>query len=109
MQREWLHAVINSNPHQFNITPNYAQHDGTEAPLWPTVTIAAKGVAEHIVGWAQGGRTDASNLTNACSACNYRRNDTSIDAIGAPAYTRRASELNRLGQTTPSEAPPQTA
>lgn len=93
-QRLLLHREMKAHPNKFDLTPTYSQHNGVIAPLWPQVTIAAKGVAEHVEAWSTGGLTDPSNLTNCCSGCNYARNDTSMDALGSAAYDRPRSEID---------------
>ncbi|MGH9270385.1 MAG: HNH endonuclease [Ilumatobacteraceae bacterium] len=91
-QRTRLHHAMRRSA-LFDLEKTYAQYHGKVAPLWREVTIAAKGVAEHIVPRSQGGRTDVSNLTNCCSACNYGRSDTSLTAARIAAYRRPASEI----------------
>lgn len=70
-QRNRLHKHLKSGAGLFDVDGIHRQHNGVEAPLWPQVTIAAKAVAEHVVPRCHGGPTDPSNLTNACSGCNY--------------------------------------
>ena len=93
-QRAGLHTSFKKFDDLFNLEPRYQQHNRIWAALWPQVTIAAKGVAEHIIPRSQGGRTSVANLTNACAACNYSRGDTSMDATGVAAYDRPPDELN---------------
>lgn len=92
-QRRRLHVLMESASSAFDLTPVYRQHSGAEATLWKSITIAAKGVADHIVPWSLGGRTDPSNLTNACSGCNYSRQHATLDSMGVQAYDRPAVEL----------------
>ena len=93
-QRRHLHALMKANPSSFDLTPTYRQHSGRYAPLWNnSITIAAKGVADHVVPRCQGGRTDPSNLTNVCSGCNNSRQHATIDSMGVQAYDRPDTEL----------------
>lgn len=92
-QRARFHATFKKRPDLFDPTLPYEQHSGKLAPLWPQVTIAAKGVAEHIVPRSQGGRTTIADLTNVCAACNYSRGDTSMYAAGVADYDRPAEEF----------------
>ena len=96
-QRQRLHKVLKSGVSGFNVAGVHRQRNGVDALLWPQVTIAAKGVAEHVVPRCQGGPTDPSNLTNACAGCNYARGDTSLDATGVVAYERPPSEMEWVG------------
>lgn len=85
-QRAKLHAAFRRHGDLFGPFPTRDQRNGAKVACWPQVTIAAKGVAEHINPWSQGGATNAGNLTNACAACNYSRGDTSMDLAGVAAY-----------------------
>ena len=96
-QRQRLHKVLKSGADGFNVEGVHHQQNGVDALLWPQVTIAAKGVAEHVVPRSQGGPTDPSNLTNACAGCNYARGDTSLEATGVVAYNRPPSEMKLAG------------
>lgn len=96
-QRQRLHKVLRSGVGGFNVEGVHHQQNRVDALLWPQVTIAAKGVAEHVVPRCQGGRTDPGNLTNACAGCNYARGDTSLDATGVVAYDRPPSEMEWVG------------
>ena len=91
-QRDRLHRVMKKNLGLFNMEPTYEQHNGKQAPLWNIVTIAAKGVAEHVVPRCQGGPTTVANLTNACAGCNYSRGDIPLEAMRVAAYERPQSE-----------------
>lgn len=99
-QRKRLHALMKSNPSSFDLTPTRRQFSGNVAPLWDSVTIAAKGVADHIVPRCQGGRTDPSNLTNSCSGCNYSRLHATMDSMGVQAYDRPDTELTSQNNLT---------
>ncbi len=89
-QRERLHRVMMAHQHLFRREPVYRQYNGVEAPLWPQVTIAAKGVADHVEARSHGGRTTEANLVNVCAGCNYGRNHVALEFFGAPAYECRA-------------------
>ena len=79
--------TLRSQPDLFDLTPEYRQTNGKMASLWSNrVLIAAKGVADHVIAWSQGGRTEAMNLANVCSACKYSRGDASLDLIGVATY-----------------------
>jgi hypothetical protein len=39
-------------------------------------------VADHVVPWNQGGRTDLSNLVSSCATCNYGKDGNTIEQIG---------------------------
>ncbi len=39
-------------------------------------------VADHVVPWNQGGRTDLNNLVTACAACNYGKDGNTIEQLG---------------------------
>jgi HNH endonuclease len=104
-QRNRLHKAMRKYSDVFDLGPMYLEADGKkQAPLWKQATIVAKGVAEHVKPWSRGGATDASNLTNCCSCCNYTRGDTDLSAMGAPAYNRPDTETH----VTPSDAPSST-
>ena len=88
-QRQYkaLRITMPAHPDLFDLALVYTQTNRKVAPLWSNrVLIAAKGVADHIVPWSQGGRTTADNLANACAGCNYSRNDSSLDVIGVARY-----------------------
>lgn len=83
-----LRQVMRANPDLFDLKPTYVQRSGAIAPLWSSrLLIAAKGVADHIEPWSRGGRTAPDNLANVCAACNYSRNDVSLDILRVAAYT----------------------
>ena len=87
-QHDRLRKTLRSNPQLFNLKPMYQQVSGKLAPLWSArLLIAAKGVADHVKTWSSGGRTSPDNLKNVCSACNYSRNDASLDIMRVAAYT----------------------
>ena len=92
-QRSRLHASFKKTG-LFDLEPSYAQHHGVRSALWPQVTIAGKGAAEHVIPWSLGGLTSIGNLTNACAACNYSRGNTSMDAMGVAAYDRLDAQSN---------------
>lgn len=82
-----LKRVLPAHPDLFDLSPTYRQTTGRNAPLWrERVALPAKGVADHVIPWAHGGRTAPHNLVNVCAACNYSRNDTSLDVIRVAAY-----------------------
>jgi hypothetical protein len=86
-QYKRLRSTLRSHPELFDLTPQYRQVSGTMAPLWSNrVLIAAKGVADHVVAWSEGGRTEPTNLANVCAGCNYSRGDSSLDVVGVAAY-----------------------
>ena len=92
-QRQYrrLRTTLRIRPDLFDLTPMYSQASGRGAPLWSNrVLIAAKGVADHVVAWSQGGRTEPANLANVCAGCNYSRGDTSLDVVGVAAYRTTA-------------------
>lgn len=39
-------------------------------------------VADHVVPWNQGGRTDLNNLVSACATCNYGKDGNTIEQLG---------------------------
>ena len=39
-------------------------------------------VADHVVPWNQGGRTDLDNLVSSCASCNYGKDGNTIQQIG---------------------------
>jgi hypothetical protein len=39
-------------------------------------------VADHVIPWNQGGRTDLSNLVSSCATCNYGKDGNTIEQIG---------------------------
>ncbi|MEQ8436535.1 MAG: HNH endonuclease signature motif containing protein [Ilumatobacter fluminis] len=83
-----LRKLIATGEFGFDTSPNYVQANGKEAPLWSSRTlIAAKGVADHVQPWSQGGSTTDDNLANVCAGCNYSRSDTSLDVVRVTAYT----------------------
>ena len=96
-QRERLHRTMKSNRDRFDLAPTYIQYNGVVAPLWGGMTLAAKGVAEHVTPRSQGGQTNPGNLTNCCFACNYARGDRSMDTMGTASYDRPPSELSWRG------------
>ena len=86
-QYQTLRRTVAAHPAVFDLTPTYLQKGGNPAPLWSArVLIAAKGVADHIVPWCQGGRSTPENVANVCAGCNYSRNDTSLDIVRVAAY-----------------------
>jgi hypothetical protein len=92
-QRTRLHRTFKKRPDLFRIDVPYSQYNKVPALLWPQITIAAKGVAEHVVARSHGGPTAPTNLTNVCAGCNYTRGNNSMDAAGIAAYDRPAEEL----------------
>ena len=93
-QRRQLHVLLKAAGGPARLTETYEQQNGKPAPLWPVVTIAAKGVAEHVIARSQGGPTDPSNLTNSCAGCNYTRSDSCMHSAGVAAYRRPLEEIN---------------
>ena len=87
-QRRQLHALLQKAGGQARLTEMYDQQNGKPAPLWPVVTIAAKGVAEHVIARSRGGPTGPSNLTNSCAGCNYTRSDSRMHTAGVAGYRR---------------------
>ena len=47
-------------------------------------------VADHVVPWSRGGRSEAANLVTACGACNYGRNNWTLDEVGVRDPRMRA-------------------
>lgn len=92
-QRAQMHRAIESTGDLFDVGGVHEQCNGIGVLLWPTVTLVAKAVAEHVVPRSHGGRTNPGNLTNACTGCNNPRGNTSLDALGVVAYDRPSSEL----------------
>lgn len=39
-------------------------------------------VADHVIPWEQGGRTDPSNLVSACATCNYGKDRFTLEQLG---------------------------
>lgn len=39
-------------------------------------------MADHVIPWNQGGRTDLSNLVSACASCNYGKDRFTIEQLG---------------------------
>jgi hypothetical protein len=39
-------------------------------------------VADYVVPWNQGGRTDLDNLVSSCASCNYGKDGNTIQQIG---------------------------
>lgn len=87
-QHDQIKRTLRTNQQVFDLLPSYHQTNGREAPLWSSrVLIAAKGVADHVLPWAHGGRTCPDNLANVCAACNYSRSSTSLDVVRVATYT----------------------
>lgn len=99
-QRKTLHSALKDAQFGFDTTKTYVQHHGKIGTLWEQLTIAARGVAEHVVPWSQGGPTSVANLTNACAGCNYARSDISLDEAGIAAYDQPAVEVEAGRDTT---------
>jgi HNH endonuclease len=97
-ERTQLHRTMQDSADFFDIAQTRVQGDGRAGGLYPVVTIAAKGVAEHVIPWSQGGRTGPSNLTNCCAGCNYTRLDASLDAMSVATYRRPPSERDSPGR-----------
>ena len=93
-QRDRLHRKMKNSSIRFDMTPTYVQHDGKHAPLWNQATIAAKGVADHVVARSQGGQTIVANLTNTCAGCNYSKGDVPLEAMRVADYRRPAAETD---------------
>jgi len=62
--------------------------DGPEFRKGPTnldkhgIIHAFTPVADHVVPWSQGGKTNPSNLVTSCGPCNYGKSGYTIDQIG---------------------------
>ena len=90
-QHDELRKKLRAHPDRSDLTPTYVQHNGNVTPLWSNrVLIAAKGVADHVNAWSQGGRTAHDNLANVCAGCNYSRSDSSLDSVGIARYSAAA-------------------
>lgn len=86
-QYDRVRRVLAAHGDEFDLVPNYRQTNGLDAPLWSNrVLIAAKGVADHVMPWSQGGRTSPDNLANVCAGCNYSRHNTSLDVVRVAVY-----------------------
>ena len=41
-----------------------------------------KPVADHVIPWSLGGKTNLTNLVTSCNACNYGKNHYTVEQIG---------------------------
>jgi len=46
------------------------------------VVLAFRANVDHVVPWAQGGRTDMDNLVSCCWGCNYGKSNYTLEEIG---------------------------
>lgn len=66
-------------------------------------------VADHVIPWNQGGRTDLNNLVSSCATCNYGKDGYTLEQIGIEnpffrqpivdnwnGFTNRIKELNEI-------------
>lgn len=57
-------------------------------------------VADHVIPWNQGGRTDLDNLVSACATCNYGKDGNTLEQIGIDnPFDREPIKDNWLGLT----------
>ena len=86
-QHDRIGKILRDHTDMFDLTPTFMQTNGKEAPLWSKrILIAAKGVADHIVPRAHGGKISPDNIANVCAACNYSRGNVSLDLMRVAAY-----------------------
>lgn len=57
------------------------QRGGTNLTTHGIIHIAWP-VADHVVPWNQGGRTDLTNLVSSCATCNYGKDGYTIEQLG---------------------------
>jgi 5-methylcytosine-specific restriction endonuclease McrA len=51
-------------------------------------------VADHVIPWNLGGRTDLNNLVSACAACNYGKDGNTIEQLGIENPFNRPPVMN---------------
>lgn len=46
------------------------------------VVLAFRAIADHVLPWTLGGRTDKANLVSACWSCNYGKSSYTLEQLG---------------------------
>lgn len=59
------------------------------------IILAFKPVADHVLPWGLGGRTEPSNLVSSCGACNYGKFNYTLEQMGLASPFARPPQQDR--------------
>lgn len=81
---KWFIKVLDSD--DFKKGPTNLTTHGIIHAMWP--------VADHVIPWNMGGRTDLQNLVTSCGACNYGKDGYTCEQMGISNPLDRAPISN---------------